>query len=131
MELLGSIVTVDVPTDWEHIGFGAFYRDSESVDETALLVQGYADESFEELLLAQFGEQLTQDGELDEVEPITVGGRTWRRFSEMALGMQVEFALYAGEGSTLVVAVFADPREVDGLFDSVFVPALESIQFQP
>ena len=130
VNLLGEVTRALVPASWEDLGFGAFYRSRSGTDETALLVQGYRGESILELVLELFGSELSPNGVLEEVESLTMGGRVWRRFTDSA-GLRVEVALWAGDGSTLAVALISDPRDASNYYTSVFIPALESIQLLP
>lgn len=125
----GVFITVDVPTGWEDVGFGAFYRDADGADETAVVVQAFPDETFVEFLLDAYSSQLGgDDGQLDEIEPITIAGREWRRFSDQAFGLSVELALTAHDGFSIAVMLIAEPREAAGYTDSVLLPALSSIE---
>ena len=131
IDLAGDISTALVPQGWEDVGGGAFYRSNTGVDQTVLLVQALSGGGFADLLVDSYAVQFTSDGVLDRLEDVTIGERTWSRYSARSLGMQVEVAVYRGDATTIAVVLLADPRESDALFELVFVPALDSVELAP
>ncbi len=131
IEMLGELLTVLVPSDWEDLTLGTFYRSTSNTDPTALIVQGASQPGLGTLIVNSIAGQLTDDGEIDEIDSVAVDGRTWRRFAEEARGVQLDIAIYEDASSTISVVLVSDPRERDTLLDTVFFPAMESVALNP
>jgi pimeloyl-ACP methyl ester carboxylesterase len=130
VDIGGLTVTTDVPQGWEDGGFGAFYRSPSGADETSVVVQAFEGVDVADPLIAAYGSQLSESGELTERNPVTINGRVWRRFSTNAFGLAVEVGIHVADGVTLSVVLICDPREAESYTNSVFLPALASIQVE-
>ena len=127
VDIFGDVARVNVPRGWEDAGHGRFYRSPAGTDPTVLMVQAIPRYGLVDDLLGLFAGEYSDDGSLDEVAPLTIGGREWRRFSEPYRGLVVEIAYYEDLSESIIIGLVSDSREAAYLLEAVFFPALESV----
>ena len=114
--------TVLAPHGWE--GEGGIYQRGAGLDPTALLIVPIPAGSGDIVLGGMA--QAFSGVEIEETAEVTIGQRTWRRFSASAGSVRVEAALSDRAGQSVVVALVSDPREAPHLVEHLLRPVLES-----
>jgi hypothetical protein len=114
------------PQEWEEVADGTFRRRADSLDPTALIYD----------LLSMEPEEVVQllQGQLQQAAPPeSLGTRQaafdWTLYQVEVQGIVVDFAVAPrGDGTTLLVVLQSQPAEQEAYYESVFLPALDSVQ---
>lgn len=114
------------PVGWEEAGQGTFVRKQTSLDPTGLIYDSpsVSPTEFPQLLVAQLRLEKT----LESIGERMSNGKTWTLYSVIVRGTAIDFAVTArGDQGSLLVLMQSKPEERDGLLESVFLPAVDSV----
>lgn len=114
------------PQEWERAGEGTYLRRTDALDPTALIYD----------LLPMDPEEVVQllQGQLQQDEmPESLGTRQaefdWTLYQVEVQGIVVDFAVAPrGDGTTLLVVLQSQPAEQEAFYQSIFLPALDSVK---
>jgi pimeloyl-ACP methyl ester carboxylesterase len=114
------------PTDWERAAPGTFVRGQNALDSTALIIDALplTHSDFLELIVARLGldEPLESAGERE------TDSFVWTLYAVEVQGIAIDIAATAGdEQSTLMVLMQSAPDEHQSLYETVFLPAVDSL----
>jgi len=101
-------------------------RGANGLDQTTILQQaapGVSPDVFIDVLAGQLG----LDGDLEEAGEVEVNGRSWSLFEGILQGLPVDIGLAAEDGNTFVVLLISNADERDGLYEAVFLPAMDAL----
>jgi len=123
-------VSVEAPDDWRYIGDGFFYRGSSPLDITQIGIihaKLSADELKDWFSLGAYGFRGL------DAAPVSSGkreknGLKWNLYTSTSNGRPVNIAMADYEGNSLVVILFSHVDERDALFQTVFLPMIDSIR---
>ncbi len=125
-DVFGTVVAGLVPDGWERIGPGAWARQANFVDQTALVQQagpGIGDPATSGALVASifgFDDDAVAGGIVE------AGERTWYLSEGTIDGFTADLALSTEGRVTGIVLLVTSPEERDELFTTVFRPILEA-----
>ncbi|MCP5099558.1 MAG: alpha/beta hydrolase, partial [Chloroflexi bacterium] len=126
-DINGTIIEGIRPEEWEEQFAGVYLRGANGLDQTTLLQQA-APGVPPDLFVGVLADQLGLDGELEETGTVVdVNGRSWTSHAGVLQGLPVDIALTETDGITFVVLLITNPEDRDGLFETVFLPALDAI----
>ena len=130
----GFDVTAKMPVEWKKIFDGFYYRNNSPLDITQVAVFGiYADTNN---ILSLLSSKLYGYEGLDTA-PNLVGtrkanGLTWSLYETTSYGRPVELAMADnGSGGSLVVVLFCHKDEHDALYQTVYLPIIDSAKPAP
>jgi hypothetical protein len=123
-------VSVRVPRDWETSFFseGTYWRANSPLDITQLGIfqeQVGVDEMQDWLSLKAYGYGGLDDAPVGAGQR-TANGLTWNLYTASSDGRPVDLALASFRGRTLVALLFCNSDEHAALYQTVFLPLLDS-----
>ncbi len=113
------------PEGWTDTGFGSFARLANAVDQTAVIFQPTRgiDADF---LVNAFGRQLSVN--MAEVDPLTIDGESWRRFTGSKSGIGTVEIIVSSGGDGVLAALIASTDELDRLRELVLIPGASAAE---
>jgi pimeloyl-ACP methyl ester carboxylesterase len=121
-------INVDVPKDWRSLGEGYYYRGNSPFDitEVGILRLPASSEEIEEFF------SLPAYGYRGLDSPLMPAGQrqtdefTWNLFKSSSYGRPVDIAVVDEGGWSIVVVMFCNQDEHEALYQTVYLPILES-----
>jgi pimeloyl-ACP methyl ester carboxylesterase len=115
-----------VPKGWtETAQPGVYTRGASATDVTALIEQAAAMSASD--LLALLTQQLALGAAPESVAQREANGLAWSLYAVQVQGLSVDIALAESAGKGMVVLLQTDPKEHDGLYQAVFLPAVDAL----
>jgi hypothetical protein len=121
-------VLIDAPEDWYNIGDGFFFRGSSSLDITQIGVfraRLSAEELKDWFSLGIYGYRGLDAAPL-KASQHEANGLTWILYTATSNGRPVDIAMADYKGNSLVVMMFSHIDEHDALYQTVFLPTVDS-----
>ena len=116
-----------LPAGWTEVSPGVYARGSSAMDTAVVIAQGapMSAQALLDLMVGQLGlaEPPTSTGE----RAVAATGITWTLYSVEVQGMSVDFALAESGGLGLIVVLQSESKEHDTLYDTVFLPTVDSV----
>jgi pimeloyl-ACP methyl ester carboxylesterase len=126
--------TSKAPASWKSLGFGIYYRDNSPLDITQLVILQTKYNSTE--LLDSLSSKLYGYQGFDAA-PVEIGtrqanGLTWALYKTTSYGRPVDLAMADDpNGEALVVLLFCHKDEHDALYQTVYLPVIDSVVSNP
>ena len=113
------------PRRWTEMHRGVLARGSSAVDQTVLIydVAPTSADNLLGLIVQQFGLDETPES----YEELGANGLTWLLYETEAQGYLIDFALSEHNDLALVILLISEADEHDGLYDGLFLPAVEAL----
>lgn len=121
-------VSVNAPEDWYNIGDGFFFRGNSSLDITQIgIVRARltAEELKDWFSLGIYGYRGLDAAPL-KTSLREANGLTWTLYTATSNGRPVDIAMTDYKGNSLVVLLFSHSDEHDALYQTVFLPMVDS-----
>jgi pimeloyl-ACP methyl ester carboxylesterase len=122
----GVVISGLVPDGWEDVGFGAFVRGTNALDQTALVQQAVAGGSIDFTLDLLAG-QLGIEGDLEPAGDLIAGGRVWNLYRASVQGYLADIAVADGNPLGVLILLLSRAEERDVLYSTVLLPVLETV----
>ncbi|MGA7607977.1 MAG: alpha/beta fold hydrolase, partial [Anaerolineales bacterium] len=121
-------INVDVPEGWHKDNSGLYDRDNSPFDTTVvgLLKVPVSTSNIEKMFSLQAYGYLGLDGPLTEVGQRHANGLNWKLYTSSSYGRPVDVAMVDKGNSSIVVMQFSNQDEHDALYQTVFLPMVDS-----
>ncbi len=113
------------PVGWTEAGPAAYARGSSALDETALIMDATSSTARE--LLDRLAGSMGFDPNLESVGREELGHFIWDLYTFEYQGLAIDLALAEDDGQAYMVLLASKPDERDGLYEQVFLPAVEAL----
>lgn len=123
-------ISVDAPKDWFNIGDGFFFRGSSSLDITqigVLRASLTAEELKDWFSLSIYGYRGLDTAPV-KASQREANGLVWTLYTSTSNGRPVDIAMADYKGNSLVVMMFSHIDERDALYQTVFLPMVDSAE---
>ena len=121
-------VSVEAPQDWYNLGDGFFFRGSSSLDITqigVLRARVSAEELMDWFSLGAYGYRGLDTAPLKSSQR-EANGLIWTLYTSTSNGRPVDIAMADYKGNSLVIMMFSHIDERDALYQTVFLPMVDS-----
>ncbi len=121
-------VSVDAPEDWYDLGDGFFFRGNSSLDITqigVLRARVSAEELKDWFSIGAYGYRGLDTAPLKAGQH-EANGLTWTLYTSTSNGRPVDIAMADYKGNSLVIFLFSHIDEHDALYQTVFLPMVDS-----
>ncbi len=115
------------PAGWREAEPGVYVRGRSALDQTALVMDSHGETAA--AVLRGVAESIGFDAALQSVAREACGHFTWDFYSTQVQGLAVDLALAEDRGRSFVVLLVAEPEERDTLYELVFRPAVEALDW--
>lgn len=122
-------IKVNVPKDWQTVGFGFYYRGNSPFDitEVGILRLSLSINNIQDLFSLKAYGYRGLDGPLNPAGERQANGLNWQLYTSSSYGRPVDFALVEVRGGSLGVIQFSNQDEHDALYKTVFLPIVDSV----
>jgi pimeloyl-ACP methyl ester carboxylesterase len=124
-----SGLSVDVPKEWQFLGEGFYYRGNSPFDITEaglLMIPGSPQDIEDWFSLKAYGYR-GLDSPLIPAGQRQSNGLAWQLYKSSSYGRPVDIAMAEDRGWSIVVLLFCNPDEHDALYQTVFIPMVDSV----
>jgi hypothetical protein len=121
-------ISVNAPVEWLNLGDGFFFRGSSSLDITQIGVfqaRLTAEELKDWFSLGIYGYRGLDSAPLKSIQR-EANGLTWILYTSTSNGRPVDIAMADYKGHSLVIMLFSHLDEHDALYQTVFLPMVDS-----
>jgi len=121
-------INIDVPAGWHKDNSGLYDRDNSPLDTTmvGLLKVPTSTSNIEKVFSLPAYGYLGLDGPLTEVGQRHANGFNWKLYTSSSYGRPVDVAMVDKGNSSIVVIQFSNKDEHDALYQTVFLPMIDS-----
>ncbi len=121
-------INVEIPAGWHKDNSGLYDRDNSPLDTTmvGLLKVPTSTSNIEKIFSLPAYGYLGLDGPLTEVGQRHANGFDWQLYTSSSYGRPVDVAMVDNGNSSLVVIQFSNKDEHDALYQTVFLPMVDS-----
>jgi hypothetical protein len=125
-----SGLSVDVPSEWRSLGEGFYYRGNSPFDitEAAILRIPTSSENIEKWFSLKAYGYRGLDSPLIPAGQRQANGLAWGLYTSSSYGRPVDIAMADDGGWSIVVLLFCNQDEHDALYQTVFLPMVESAE---
>jgi pimeloyl-ACP methyl ester carboxylesterase len=123
-----SGLSVDVPSEWRSLGEGFYYRGNSPFDitEAGILRIPISSQDIENFFSLKAYGYRGLDSPLIPAGQREANGLVWRLFTSSSYGRPVDIAMADDGGWSIVVLLFCNQDEHDALYQTVFLPMIDS-----